>query len=190
LIFIEGICINSHELQAFKKGAARIALQSNTPNPLIVLPVSIAYDSFNRFGKNVRVAAAQPILASALFPFEAESRNLNWFNEQLQPILKSMIQIPAGNKKTSSFLLSIWAFIGKWLNQPLYFLISKSIREKTKGTVFYDSVLFGTLFLIYPFYFLLFHIVLYAISSSLMIVSLSALVHIIGTISASRWKNE
>ncbi len=187
LIFIEGICVNSHELQPFKKGAARITLHSNTPKPLLVMPVSIAYDSFTRFGKNVRVEAADPILASALFPFEEESKNLHWFNEQLRPILKSMIQVPLNHKSGSSLSQSILAFIGKWLNYPLYFLLNKSIKEKTKGTVFYDSVLFGSLFLIYPLYFFIVHVILFAITGSFLILLLSAIFHIIGAIGASRW---
>ncbi|MEI6264286.1 MAG: 1-acyl-sn-glycerol-3-phosphate acyltransferase [Sphingobacteriia bacterium] len=187
LIFIEGICVNSHELQPFKKGAARIALNSNTHNPLSVLPVSIAYDSFTRFGKNVRVEAAHPVLASTLFPFIEESKNLNWFNEQLYPILKSMIHVPVSHKSSHSLVQTIMAFIGKWLHYPFYFLLSNSIKEKTKGTVFYDSVLFGSLFLIYPMYFLIVHVIIWAISGSFLTLLLSAILHIAGAISASRW---
>ncbi|TAH08471.1 MAG: hypothetical protein EAZ12_07615 [Sphingobacteriia bacterium] len=187
LIFIEGICINSHQLQPFKKGAARIALYADTPNPLLVMPVSIAYDSFTHFGKNVQVEAAQPILASALFPFVEEAKNLNWFNEQLYPILKSMIHVPVSYKKASPIFLSIFAFTGKWLNYPLYFLLNRPIKEKTKGTVFYDSVLFGSLFLIYPMYLLIVHAILWAISGSFLILLFSAILHIAGAISASRW---
>lgn len=190
LIFIEGICVNSHELQPFKKGAARIALHSNTKNPILVLPVSIAYDSFTRFGKNVRLEAAQPILASALFPFEEEPKNLIWFNEQLHPILKSMIHVPGSYKNGRSVPWLILVSIGKWLNYPLYFLLSNSIRQKTKGTVFYDSVLFGSLFLIYPIYLFIVHAILFAITGSFMILLLSTIFHIIGAICASRWQNE
>ena len=190
LIFIEGICVNSHELQPFKKGAARIALHANTPNPLLVLPVSIAYDSVTRFGKTVRVEAAQPVLVSALFLFEEESRNLIWFNEQLRPILKSMIHIPISNKKGRSFSKLILASIGKWLNYPMYFLLSNSIREKTKGTVFYDSVLFAALLLTYPFYLLIVHTVLYLFTGSFTVLLLSATLHVVGAISASKWPNE
>ena len=34
----------------------------------------------------------------------------------------------------------------------LYRLIKKFVQQKTRGTVFYDSVLFGLLFLLYPVY--------------------------------------
>lgn len=190
LIFIEGICLNSHELQQFKKGAARIAFHANTYNPLLVLPVSIAYDSFTRFGKNVRVEAAQPVIATSLFPFAEESRNLIWFNERLLPILKSMIRIPVGDKNAGTLLQSMLARLGKWLNYPLYFLLSKSIKEKTKGTVFYDSVLFGSLLLIYPVYLLIVHTILYLITGSFVISLLSSILHIIGAICASRWKSQ
>lgn len=190
LIFIEGICVNSHELQPFKKGAARIALHSNTPNPLHVLPVSIAYDSFTRFGKIVHVEAAQSLLASSLFPFEEESRNLIWFNQQLRSKLESMIHVPANYTIGRSYPQTLIASIGKWLNFPLYFLLNKSIKEKTKGTVFYDSVLFGSLFLLYPFYLLILHVILFAITGSFMIFLLSATLHIIGAICASHFRNE
>ncbi len=190
LIFIEGICVNSHELQPLKKGAARIALHTNTATPLMIMPISITYTSFTEFGKNVRVEAAHPILAQSLFPFEEEAKNLNHFNEQVRSLLETMIQIPIVDKNGRSSYKSKLAALAKWLNYPLYYLLSKSIKEKTRGTVFYDSVLFGVLFLTYPFYLLLFHLVLYAITGSYMIIILSLMLHIISTIGATRWQNQ
>jgi 1-acyl-sn-glycerol-3-phosphate acyltransferase len=39
LIFIEGICVHKHELQPFKKGAARIAMESRANKKLHILPL-------------------------------------------------------------------------------------------------------------------------------------------------------
>ena len=67
LIFIEGICLLTNQLQPFKKGAARIALDYQGQNALQILPIGIAYDRFNAWGKTVHVALGNPILAKQLF---------------------------------------------------------------------------------------------------------------------------
>ena len=54
--------------------------------------------------------------------------------------------------------LLIPAAIGFVLHAPLYFPLKKLIQQKTKGTVFYDSVLFGLLLITYPVYWLILNI--------------------------------
>lgn len=190
LIFIEGICVNSHILQPFKKGAARIALHANTKLPLKIMPVSIAYDSFTRFGKTVRIEAAQPILANTLFPFKEEAKNLLHFNEQLQPIVDAMIKVPISMSQKKNLMQTTIALLGKWMHYPLYLYLSKTIRLKTRGTVFYDSVLFGTLFIVYPFYLIMLHAILYLITGSYIIMLTSIMLHFIGALAASKWLNQ
>jgi len=51
LIFIEGICLNTHALQPFKKGAARIASTCWKEGiPLNILPLGIGYSSLKKWG--------------------------------------------------------------------------------------------------------------------------------------------
>jgi 1-acyl-sn-glycerol-3-phosphate acyltransferase len=165
LIFIEGICINTHELQPFKKGAARIATESRALQNFQVLPLGIAYDSFRRFGKTIVIDAGTPVCVPNLLPFAEEPKNLRYFNAQLFSRIMHLVQAPVPNSRqtaTTRFLL-IPAAIGYILHGPLYFLLKTIISRKTKGTVFYDSVLFGALLVLYPVYLVLVAAVLAAL---------------------------
>ena len=51
-------------------------------------------------------------------------------------------------------LLFIPAIIGKWIHAPLYIPLQKIAWKKTKQNEFYDAVLVGLLFFLYPFYLL------------------------------------
>lgn len=155
LIFIEGICVNQHELQPFKKGAARIANTPELQEKLMILPVAITYDCFKRIGKRVRIAGSSLIPARTLLPFAESARNYAFFNRQIRTKLEPMIQLPSKKNQSAPFWAQPIVLVGKILHFPLYRLLSSVIRRKTRGTVFYDSVLFAALFLIYPFYLLI-----------------------------------
>lgn len=68
--------------------------------------------------------------------------------------------IPAGGKAglrhtkriTKKWLLAPFALAGWIIHAPLYYPMRALARRFTKGTVFYDSVLFGLLFFGYPVY--------------------------------------
>lgn len=169
LIFIEGICLHTHKLQPFKKGAARIALSvMKEQNPLQVMPISVTYNSFDAFGKNIRIHLGDPIDAKELLPFEDDARNFQYFNENLYQQLSAMIQVPPAFRAQHRILLALPALIGYFLHIPLYTLVRKQIYVKTKGTVFFDSVLFGSLLIIYPLYLilLLFFLLMFHVQSS------------------------
>jgi 1-acyl-sn-glycerol-3-phosphate acyltransferase len=70
LIFIEGICVNKHTLQPFKKGAARIAAESKSLPGLKFFQLGIAYNSFHRFGKRSTSILQKSIPVKTLFIFE------------------------------------------------------------------------------------------------------------------------
>lgn len=63
-----------------------------------------------------------------------------------------------------NILLIPFAFAGWVLHAPFYYPIKTFTKAKTKGTVYYDSVLFGILLLLYPFYLILITAVLMAIT--------------------------
>lgn len=161
LIFIEGICLLTNQLQPFKKGAARIALDYQGKNPLKVLPVGIAYDGFNAWGKTVQITLGNPILAEQLLPFVDRAKNMNHFNAEIKNRLELLIIVPSTSQTKKSKGLHLLAHVGILLHQPFFSLIQKQVKSKTNRTVFYDSVLFGSLFILYPFYLLLISIVLY-----------------------------
>ncbi len=59
------------------------------------------------------------------------------------------------NNLLLSVLLFIPALTGVLIHLPVYLPLKNFIKNKTKGTVFYDSTLFAALLIIYPFYVLL-----------------------------------
>ena len=156
LIFIEGICLNTHELQPFKKGAARIALEARHLPGFQIIPVGVAYSDFNRIGKAATVCFGNPVDPATPFVHSHEQANIFSFNQMFFPLLKELIQPPAERVvgRTSGFS-HIVLTIAQLLNYPLYFPVSRKIGTLTKGTVFYDSVLFAVLHFTYPLYCLL-----------------------------------
>lgn len=156
LIFIEGICLNTHELQPFKKGAARIALEARHLPGFQILPVGVAYSDFNKIGKAAKVCFGTPISPASPFVHLHEQANINSFNEMVFPQLKHLIQPPEEQiADISSGKLQAALTIARILNYPLYYPVSRKIASLTNGTVFYDSILFAALHFIYPLYCLL-----------------------------------
>lgn len=158
LIFLEGICVNKHELQPFKKGAARITWNNRNLPQFSVLPVGIGYNSFVSFGKEVLIQLGDPLSPDRLLPFPDEARNLQYFNERMLEELLPRIEIPAATRDISvlQVVLSYFAAVPGWLiHAPLYYPLKYLVRKKTTRTVFYDSVLFCSLLLLYPVYLLL-----------------------------------
>jgi len=58
-----------------------------------------------------------------------------------------------------SVLLFIPAVIALVIHLPLYIPLKAFIKNKTKGTVFYDSVLFGLLLIMYPLYLIIISVI-------------------------------
>lgn len=179
LIFIEGICLHTHQLQPFKKGAARIVLSVLQENkPLSVMPIAISYNSFFSFGKNIRIHLKEPIAARDLLPYQNDdAKNFQHFNDQLYQQLSAMILVPPAFQAKYRILLSLPALVGFFLHTPFYTLIKKQVAEKTKGSVFFDSVLFGALLLLYPFYLILLATILYLFHVPLHILLPIVLIH-------------
>ena len=155
LIFIEGICMHKHELQPFKKGAARIAMDSKTLPGFRVMPLGIAYDSFDLFGKKINISIGEAMEVKHLLPYEDAAQNVRYFNTVLYDEIVKRIQAPKKTVAKQNAFLFFPAILGWLLHAPVYYFLKSIIRKKTAGTVFYDSVLFGTLLLIYPLYLLL-----------------------------------
>lgn len=156
LIFIEGICLHTHELQPFKKGAARIAITAVKEQvPLSVMTVSVTYNSFTAFGKKVRIELSKPTPAKQFLPYDQDPVNMQHFNQLIFNRLSSMIRIPGPVKRKTNSALFVLSLIGYFLHQAFYQIIKKIVYNKSRKTVFYDSVLFGVLLLLYPLYLLL-----------------------------------
>jgi len=177
LIFIEGICVNKHELQPFKKGAARIAATCWKEGiPLKVLPLGIGYSSFNLMGKSVLIQTGELLNQKDLMQLDEEAKNYNFFNQVLFKKIKELISVPSFKPNKTSLKI-ILGKLGIILNQPLYILLSRFVFKKTKNTVFYDSVLFGLLFFCYPLYLFLLGLILSIFSVSLYSILLILFLH-------------
>ena len=148
LIFIEGICINSNELQPFKKGTARIleGIQKLNVHPKIHL-AGIAFNQFRGIGKIVNLVVSE----MTKVPLIQNGRDRVVFNQIVFDQLKENILIPTIPTKFNTNHLFYK------IHQPFYNRVKKFVAEKTKNTVFYDSVLFSVLLFTYPlFLFILF----------------------------------
>jgi 1-acyl-sn-glycerol-3-phosphate acyltransferase len=177
LIFIEGICVHKHQLQPFKKGAARIAMDSKSLLNFRIMPLGIAYDSFTHFGKKINIKIGDAMETTMLLPYEDAAQNFRYFNAILYNEINKRILIPKRPGSKQDAFLFLPAVVGLLLHAPIYYFIKSTIRKKTKGTVFYDSVLFGVLLLIYPGYLFLLGLLLNALGLTIPLVFILLLLH-------------
>jgi 1-acyl-sn-glycerol-3-phosphate acyltransferase len=169
LIFIEGICLNTNELQPFKKGTARIlqSTQEMGVHPNIHV-AGIAYNHFFGMGKRVNIK----IDLFYFHPTIKSGQDRVDFNNAVFKVLKENIQAPETetnkpNNNTPLFLLGRFV---RGIQTPYYLPIKKYIYQKTKNSVFFDSVLFSILLLTYPIFLLFVGLLLYLISTPLPII--------------------
>ena len=167
LIFSEGICVHEWALRPLKKGTARIALrawQEPAMEELRVMPVGITWHSFTAVPKTAWIFCAPAIVKTDVLQ-EREARFYNRFNELLKErLLKNIVvkddlnDIPVILKNKSLLLavmLAVPAFTGYIVHWPFYKIVNNYVRKKTEGTVFYDSVLFGMMLVLYPLFVLI-----------------------------------
>ncbi len=170
LIFIEGICLNTNELQPFKKGTTRI-LQGT--QELGVFPsihvVGIGYDNFRGVGKYVHVVYND-------FPYTKTiitAKDRVEFNTEVFTLLnKNIITpiVPPANNSLARKLIFAFARAIYYLQAPYYFPLRSFVARATKNTVFYDSVLFAFLLFTYPLFLLIIFALLYQLSLPLPII--------------------
>lgn len=156
LIFSEGICKNDWNLRPLKKGTARIALMAwqQQVQRLLVVPVTLSYDTFSRLPLTVYIKAGEPIDSSQINT-QDEPHFYKTFNALLtERLAANMVPERAfpskGSLTVKQWLLFVPAVIGGVTHLPLYILCRFFAQRKTKGTVFYHSVLFAMLLVAYP----------------------------------------
>lgn len=189
LIFIEGICLNTHELQPFKKGAARIAITADQQKiPVRVMLAAISYNGFKKIGKYVRLELLEPLPVNQILPYEQDTQNIRHFNAIVFKQLQSMVKLPVKKELRKNAIILLLSLIGYFLHLPLYTVIQKKVFQKTRKTVFYDSVLFAVLLLIYPIYLLILFLLLFFIHVPILLVALIIIIHPITAWLAVRYK--
>ena len=168
LIFIEGTCLNKNEIQPFKKGASRILQQAVAAGVTpAVLPAVITYNGFKHFGKKIYLMLGKTFSAGVYFRADSTSSSMalerNNFNNHVMQEMVSIFKEPPPKKyKRPIYLFPIVGVAWFW-HAPFYLIIKTFVAHKTKGTVFYDSVLFAVLLFAYPIYLLLLSILFYNI---------------------------
>ena len=142
LIFIEGICLNTHEIQPFKKGASRIL---ETLHAIDVFPkvhvIGMAYNSFRGIGKSVNIDITE--IGSIKPIIESSDRLI--FNARAMEEMSKNIHLPLEKSLVSHGL-------AYYFHLPYYRLVEYCVDLKFKQTVFFDSVLFAALLFTYPIY--------------------------------------
>lgn len=159
LIFSEGTCINEWKLRPLKKGTARLVWMcwaEQGIKDMIVQPVGINYHSFTQVPKRVNVQFS-PVMGATEYEFSNEANFYKEFNQQLAARLAPLVleeHHPSLGKTKTDYLLKLMlalpALAGFILHVPLYKLLRSIVLSKTRGTVFFDSVLFAALLLVYP----------------------------------------
>ncbi len=174
VIFSEGVCRNEWNLRPLGKGTARMAYQAwygddAKLHALTVLPTGITYEHFRGTGKRAALKFGTPIDARHIQtdPIEYE-KWLREFNVLLtERMAATILEVPQGINKTEArqqverylsncphpkgnAFLNILGKIGRAVHRPIYHLYTKNIGQKTRGTVFYDSALFGAMMYTYP----------------------------------------
>jgi 1-acyl-sn-glycerol-3-phosphate acyltransferase len=168
LIFIEGICLNKNEIQPFKKGAARILQQAVAAGVRpAVLPAVITYNGFRHFGKKIFLMLGSTVPATQFFDKTEVANNAatqrnNFNNHVIQEMLSLFKEPPTKKYKRPIYLFPVVGIAWFW-HAPLYLTIKTFVSYKTKGTVFYDSVLFALLLFAYPLYLCLLFVLLSSI---------------------------
>ena len=141
LIFIEGICLNTHDLQPFKKGASRILESAHADGIFPIIQIAgIGYSSFTAFGKGIHLAFENMSWPTPI----VEAADRVRFNAVVFEKMERLIEVPS-HPRFPRGLLYYFAL-------PLYLPVRAFAAAKTKGTVFYDSVLFAILIFTFPFY--------------------------------------
>ena len=178
LIFSEGQCINEWHLRSLKKGTARLAISAwQDQIPLKILPLGLNYSSFLTFGKNLQLNFGNIICEEDFSGGNSHGRSISQFNDKLQAQLNELvIEIDKKDKAAieakfvvaqplwKKIFLFIPAIAGWLFHFALYLPLKKYCLKKMAHIDHYDSVLIGSLFILYPVYLLLLSTLLYLLT--------------------------
>lgn len=180
LIFSEGRCVNEWHLRPLKKGTARLAISSWEEGiDVKVLPVSINYSSFNKFGKNVKLDFGDIISKEDINYKDSHGNAIRKFNETLKSRLsKYVLEIEENDKENlnelfyvaqpllKKILLFIPAVVGFVVHAPLYFFVKWLGDALIKEVGHHDAKLVALLFILYPLFLLIISFTLLSFSSN------------------------
>lgn len=180
LIFSEGRCINEWHLRPLKKGTARLAISSwNDGIDLKILPVGINYNSFTRFGKNVKLFFGNYITQETIAANNSHGQTIKIINDNLQQQLTPFVfEIAATDKQKlrehffikqpliKKLLLFLPAAAGCVIHAPLYYFQRFLFSIWRLDKEHYDSVMVGLGLLLYPVFVLAITLIAFATTAS------------------------
>lgn len=162
LVFSEGNSENGSGLRPLGKGTARIAYRAwHSGLDVQVLPVWLRYDTFHRPFMEVSMGTGEVIPRDGM-NIEPEAAFLRGFNTELRDrLLRTSATVDAQlshdhhapsrqTRGSRRIALAVPALAGLLLHAPWYLTLRVFTSGKTRGTVFFDPVLFSLLFLTYP----------------------------------------
>ena len=160
LIFIEGICLNTHEIQPFKKGTARIL---ENLHALHVFPsvhvIGLAYNSFRGIGKKVHIRISEMLSIKPIM----DSSDRLLFNAAALLEMSKNIHLVKVKTRISHGLFY-------YFHLPYYRFVEYCVDLKFKHTVFFDSVLFAALLFTYPIYLVIWACLLWTLGISIFLI--------------------
>lgn len=159
LIFPEGKSYNDWELHPFMKGGMNKILEKASEENIFpqIQPFIISYSSYKQVPKGITLQAYDSVSSEQYFE-EGKLKMLALMNDLYNQLKEEVIPPIKQNYSKNIFfkiILLIPALVG-YLSQYWYYkLWEKWVRKKTRGTIFFDSIMFGALFITYPIFVLL-----------------------------------
>ena len=157
LIFPEGYCTHQTAVQPLKKGFVTMAQRAWEEGiDVQIVPVSITYNSFSRWGKKCDVIFGEPIQKTDIQgDTTAQAKQLTDITyERLAKNFPSPLQY-GGNKLLLGWFGQLMYYAGWVFQFPAYFLSQYLGKRTSSGTVFYDSAVVGLLSVSLIVYYLL-----------------------------------
>jgi 1-acyl-sn-glycerol-3-phosphate acyltransferase len=167
VIFSEGVAVNEWNLRPLAKGTGRLAWQTwfgeNPQLNMEVIPTGLTYEHYEGTNKDVLLKFDAAIRHDTIKENPAEQEKwLRAFNLLLTERMKSTIlETPDGKpdvpllkrevpQRPGDPFSNLIGALGRAIHRPVYRQYKRPIYQKTKGTVFFDSVLFGAMMYTYP----------------------------------------
>lgn len=157
LIFPEGYCTHQTEVMPLKKGFVTMAQRAWAEDiDVQIVPVSLTYDSFTKWGKKCDVVFGKPIQKADIQgnEDEQETQLYEMLHARLSANFPSPYQFKGKNLLWGWFGQGLY-FVGWVFQFPIYFLSQYLGKRFAKRTVFYDSSVLGLLSVFLIFYYAL-----------------------------------
>lgn len=154
LIFPEGVSKNHHTLRRFMPEGTRSVIERaiGFDIPIQIQPYVLGYSSFDHLPKSLYLEALTKIdCTEFLENGEVKSSEiLSRLRDTMAQHLPGTPRKPNPNCQTERRWMKVPGRWGEFTHRWFYRLVRKQVMTRTKGTIFYDSMLFSVLIFTYP----------------------------------------